>query len=155
MTYSLMADWARMKWYMRLASSVIRASELQRMTAPCKRSVLWKMVSFEGAALPFGWPIVPVLGPGSRGGQGDLGLRLLASVRGSAPRQRGSRPRGLPEVEPELEPERGLASAKPLVLPSRLGDLPLAAASAKPPADGSAREPCRRRRSPFQTYRTA
>jgi hypothetical protein len=29
-----MADWARMKWYMRLASSLMRAIELKMMTAP-------------------------------------------------------------------------------------------------------------------------
>src|SRR3569833_609012 len=37
-----------MKWYMRLASRFISAIELKMMTAPCRRSALWKDVRFEG-----------------------------------------------------------------------------------------------------------
>src|SRR5262245_48495629 len=43
-----MADWARTKWYIRLASRFIRAMELKMMTAPCRRSALWKDVRLEG-----------------------------------------------------------------------------------------------------------
>ena len=48
MAYSLIADCARMKWYMRLASRFMRAKELQIMMAPCKRSALWNVVRVDG-----------------------------------------------------------------------------------------------------------
>lgn len=48
MTYSFTADCARMKWYMRLASRFMRATELQIMTRPWRRSALWKEVRLDG-----------------------------------------------------------------------------------------------------------
>lgn len=37
-----------MKWYMRLASRFMRATELQMITKPWRRSALWKEVRFDG-----------------------------------------------------------------------------------------------------------
>jgi hypothetical protein len=48
MAYSLMADCARIKWYMRLASRFIRAMVLQMRMAPWRRSALWDDVRPEG-----------------------------------------------------------------------------------------------------------
>lgn len=48
MAYSLIADCARMKWYMRLASRFIRAMELKMRMQPCSMSALWYDVRPEG-----------------------------------------------------------------------------------------------------------
>lgn len=51
MTYSFMADCARMKWYIRLASRFMRKMELKIMTRPWRRSALWYDVRLDGVDL--------------------------------------------------------------------------------------------------------